>query len=93
MALALSSFFSFVFTAYQSSKTMGKWLSGVKKFIPFEGYVKSVKTAARISFPKISADCQDKEPSNFLSHKKMVPYSNPPSTEDVDSLYEFFDRR
>lgn len=78
--------------AYQSSNPMGKWFSGVKKFIPFEGYVKSVKTAARISFPKISSDYKDKEPSNFLSHKKMVPYSEPPSMEDVESLYEFFDR-
>lgn len=78
--------------ANQLNNPMAKWFSGVKKFIPFKGYVKLVQTTARISFPKISSDIKDKAPTNLLSHKEMVPYSDPPSMEDVESLYEFFDK-
>lgn len=82
-----------MFTANQLNNPMGKWFSGVKKFIPFKGYVKLVQTTARISFPMISSDIKDKAPSDLLSHKKAVPYSDPPSMEDVESLYQFFDKR
>ncbi|KAL8473455.1 hypothetical protein ACS0TY_030330 [Phlomoides rotata] len=31
-------------------------------------------------------------PSDFLRHKKMVPSADPPKVEDINILYQFFDR-
>lgn len=60
--------------------------------ISFRGSVKHVQTVCRISAPGSFPESVENTPSNFLKDRKVVPESDPPSTKDVNLLYEFFDR-
>ncbi|KAK4493275.1 hypothetical protein RD792_017847, partial [Penstemon davidsonii] len=61
------------------------------RFISSRGSFKLVRTSYRI-FPTGASEENKEIPSDFLRNKKLFPYSDPPSVEDVNLLYEFIDR-
>nr|GMD49469.1 NAD-dependent protein deacylase SRT2 [Ipomoea batatas] len=67
----------------------GSFPSRLKWAVPCQISVKSVQTKAHIKFPQNSSGSKE---NAFLRDKKTVPYSDPPSRDDVNRLYELFDR-
>ncbi|KAL2521255.1 NAD-dependent protein deacetylase SRT2 [Forsythia ovata] len=99
MALAMSTFRgsrelmgTLLTDSIQSISRNRKILSRVRRVVPFQRSVKFVQTTCRIAVPGISLESEEKRHLNFLEDKQILPYSDPPRAEDVDLLYQFFDR-
>ncbi|XP_030499417.2 NAD-dependent protein deacylase SRT2 isoform X3 [Cannabis sativa] len=75
----------------QSSCRNWQPFSWGRRVIPFQGSLKSVQTSCRISVPGISSQKEEIVASNFLRQKKLVPDAEPPSIQEVQQLYQFFD--
>ncbi|KAK7282280.1 hypothetical protein RIF29_10931 [Crotalaria pallida] len=70
------------------------WHSAIRggRPVSFKGCVKFVQTSSRISAPGTFPIDDEKTKSNVIRDKKVVPDADPPSTKDVNLLYEFFDK-
>ncbi|KAL3528219.1 hypothetical protein ACH5RR_012875 [Cinchona calisaya] len=75
----------------QSTSKNCKSLGRMGRVIPFQGFTKHMQTASRISFPRATLERKETTSSN-LRNKKSIPDSDPPSVQDVNLLYEFFER-
>ncbi|KAL8262637.1 hypothetical protein R6Q59_023986 [Mikania micrantha] len=58
----------------------------------FQGSVKYVQTMCRISIPGTTWEDAEDPPSIYFNNRNVVPDSDPPSTKDVNLLYDFFDK-
>ncbi|CAH9115712.1 unnamed protein product [Cuscuta epithymum] len=67
----------------------GTFLSRMEHAVPCRLSFKYVQMKSHIKFPQVSSGSTADAPSR---DKKTVPYSDPPSRDDIMRLYELFDR-
>lgn len=77
-------------TVFSTSRS--KSLNRFGQPIYIQGSVRLVQTRARLSFPRAASESEEVASSNLRS-KDMVPSSDPPSSADVNVLYQFFEKR
>lgn len=63
-----------------------------KSALSFHGSAKSVQTTCRVTVPGTSSTTEQKLSSNVLKDRLLIPDSDPPSINDVELLYQFFDQ-
>lgn len=77
----------------QSSLKYDVVCSRTRKGLPFQCSIKQLLAKCSHSTSETTAKDQNKSYLQFLREKKIVPESDPPSTKDVNLLYQFFDQR
>lgn len=63
-----------------------------KSALSFHGSAKSVQTTCRVTVPGTSSTTEQELSSNILKDRLLIPDSDPPSINDVELLYQFFDQ-
>ncbi|KAG1369942.1 NAD-dependent protein deacylase SRT2 [Cocos nucifera] len=79
-------------TTMQSSSKYDLVCSRTRKGLPFQCSIKQLLAKCSHSTSETTAKDQNKSYLQFLREKKIVPESDPPSTKDVNLLYQFFDQ-
>ncbi|XP_019708207.1 NAD-dependent protein deacylase SRT2 isoform X2 [Elaeis guineensis] len=77
----------------QSSLKYDLVCSRTRKGLPFQFSIRQLLAKCSHSTSQTTAKDQNKSYLQFLREKKIVPESDPPSTKDVNLLYQFFDQR
>lgn len=77
---------------YAARSSIRNWQSQSRARRSLGGSIKFVQTICRISIPGTSSESKVKVPSNILRDTNMVPHADPPTLEDVNFLYQFFDQ-
>ncbi|CAO2832427.1 unnamed protein product [Amaranthus hypochondriacus] len=62
------------------------------KYLFFKTQVRFLKTTFQMSVPGNSPVSNESKIPDYLRDKKMIPEASPPSNQDIDLLYQFFDQ-
>ncbi|KAH7850693.1 hypothetical protein Vadar_001609 [Vaccinium darrowii] len=63
-----------------------------KSALSFHGSAKALQTTCRVTVPGTSSTTEQELSSNILKDRLLIPDSDPPSINDVELLYQFFDQ-
>ncbi|KAI4317072.1 hypothetical protein L6164_024982 [Bauhinia variegata] len=73
-------------------QSSGSLVRRERRLLPLKGSVKFVQTSCHISVPGTLTRNEQNAPPSFRGNKKAVPDADPPSINDINLLYQVFDR-